>query len=63
MNAEAVAWWHKQMDLVLDIGVDGWYVRGQFSWIIAPRAYAHSRVAFTQEMRRHRSASSLCYGL
>jgi hypothetical protein len=24
-GAEAVEWWHKQMDQVIDIGVDGWY--------------------------------------
>jgi len=27
-NAEAVAWWHGQMDTVLDWGVDGWKVDG-----------------------------------
>ncbi len=27
-NPEAVEWWHKQMDTVLDMGIDGWKVDG-----------------------------------
>ncbi|MDR1464946.1 MAG: hypothetical protein LBJ11_06575 [Oscillospiraceae bacterium] len=27
-NPEAVAWWHRQMDQVLDMGIDGWKVDG-----------------------------------
>lgn len=27
-NPEAVDWWHKQMDRVLDMGIDGWKVDG-----------------------------------
>ncbi|MCL2299619.1 MAG: hypothetical protein FWC27_05680 [Firmicutes bacterium] len=27
-NPEAVAWWHRQMDIVLDMGADGWKVDG-----------------------------------
>lgn len=27
-NPNAVSWWHKQMDLALDIGIDGWKCDG-----------------------------------
>ena len=27
-NPDALAWWHSQMDYVLDIGIDGWKCDG-----------------------------------
>ena len=32
-NPEAVAWWHEQMDIVLDMGIDGWKVDGAEPYI------------------------------
>ncbi len=33
-NPEAVAWWHKQMDVVLDMGIDGWKLDGADPYIM-----------------------------
>ena len=33
-NPEAVQWWHEQMDIVLDMGVDGWKVDGAEPYIV-----------------------------
>ena len=33
-NPEAVKWWHKQMDTVLDMGVDGWKVDGADPYVM-----------------------------
>lgn len=36
-NPDAVAWWHEQMDPILDMGIDGWKCDGlDFSAILAP---------------------------
>lgn len=31
---QAVAWWHKQMDQMLDLGIDGWKCDGTDPYII-----------------------------
>ncbi len=33
-NPDAVKWWHKQMDVVLDMGIDGWKVDGADPYIM-----------------------------
>ncbi len=33
-NPEAVAWWHTQMDVVLDMGIDGWKVDGADPYVM-----------------------------
>ncbi len=33
-NPEAVDWWHKQMDVVLDMGIDGWKLDGADPYIM-----------------------------
>jgi len=33
-NPEAVKWWHKQLDVVLDMGIDGWKVDGADPYIM-----------------------------
>lgn len=33
-NPEAVEWWHRQMDIVLDMGIDGWKVDGADPYIM-----------------------------
>jgi len=33
-NPEAVEWWHRQMDIVLDMGADGWKVDGAEPYIL-----------------------------
>ena len=33
-NPEAVDWWHRQMDIVLDMGADGWKVDGAEPYIV-----------------------------
>ena len=33
-NPEAVEWWHKQMDNVLDMGIDGWKVDGADPYVL-----------------------------
>ena len=33
-NPEAVEWWHRQMDIVLDMGADGWKVDGAEPYIV-----------------------------
>mgnify|MGYP001405830881 CR=1 FL=1 len=33
-NPEAVTWWHKQLDVVLDMGIDGWKVDGADPYIM-----------------------------
>jgi len=33
-NPEAVDWWHKQMDIVLNMGIDGWKVDGADPYVM-----------------------------
>lgn len=33
-NPEALEWWHKQMDVVLDMGIDGWKVDGADPYVM-----------------------------
>ncbi|MEI6579066.1 MAG: TIM-barrel domain-containing protein, partial [Eubacteriales bacterium] len=33
-NPEALKWWHKQLDVVLDMGIDGWKVDGADPYIL-----------------------------
>ncbi len=33
-NPEAVEWWHKQMDPILDMGIDGWKVDGTDPYVM-----------------------------
>jgi len=33
-NPEAVEWWHRQMDIMLDMGADGWKVDGAEPYIV-----------------------------
>ncbi|MDR3313940.1 MAG: hypothetical protein LBS96_05730 [Oscillospiraceae bacterium] len=33
-NPEAVAWWHGQMDTVLDMGIDGWKIDGTDPYVM-----------------------------
>jgi hypothetical protein len=41
-NPAALAWWHSQLDLLLDHGADGWKIDGTDPFIlelVAPRSY------------------------
>lgn len=33
-NPEALTWWHKQLDVVLDMGIDGWKVDGADPYVM-----------------------------
>ena len=41
-NPAGLAWWHTQLDLLLDHGADGWKIDGTDPYIlemVTPRAY------------------------
>lgn len=50
-NPEAIEWWHKQVDKVLDMGIDGWKVDA--SAIYAGDSVLTSKGYLTQEEFRH----------
>ncbi|XP_062507838.1 alpha-glucosidase 2-like [Corticium candelabrum] len=56
-NPKAVEWWHKQMDLVLNLGIDGWKCDGTDPYILE-LPYSHGYGGFLT----HRDYANAYYG-
>jgi alpha-glucosidase (family GH31 glycosyl hydrolase) len=57
-NPDAVAWWHKKMDLVLNAGVDGFKCDGTDPYILA---YLGGAVGYDGQPISYRQYSDLYY--
>lgn len=62
-NPQALAWWHRQQDLVLDAGVDGWKLDFGDSYVTTTRVSTARGMVSHQEYSERYYRDFLAYGV